>query len=188
MPAAVPTKLPETTLLAQLRATGSYADCFSLSIPRVVTQAAFVEAFYTTALFKSERLLLSILAGKSSTDRQALELACGTRNSFAVWSVTQRTEKELLLTDQTGRTSSWLMASPEAFNGRPSTRLFFGSAIKPKRNPSPGEEPQFSRLFHALLGLHKLYSQKLLEAAATRVANAAGEHALSDASQETPSK
>ena len=181
MSPAVPTDLPEATLLAQLRSQGSYADCFSLALPLRVTQAAFVEAFYTTPLFKSERLLLQLLAGKRSTDSEALALAHGTISSFAVWSVTQRTENELLLTDQTGRTSSWLMVRPEATDGRPSTRLFFGSAIKPKRNPRPGEEPKFSGFFHALLGLHNLYSRKLLEAAASRVSNAHREHALSDA-------
>lgn len=181
MPAAVPTELPEATLLAQLRSAGSYTDCFSLALPLAVTQAAFVEAFYTTSLFKAERLVLRLFSGKKSTDRHAFELARGTGTSFAVWSVTQRTENELLLTDQTGRTSSWLMARPEVYGGRPSTRLFFGSAIKPKRNPSPGEEPRFSGLFHALLGLHNLYSRKLLEAAASRITNAAGERALGDA-------
>ena len=181
MPAALPTELPEATLLSQLRIAGSYTDCFSLTLPLAVTQAAFVEAFYTTSLFKSERLLLHLLAGKKSTDHQALELACGTGTSFAVWSVTQRTADELLLTDQTGRTSSWLMARPAAVDGAPSTRLFFGSAIKPKRMPSPGEEPRFSGLFHALLGLHNLYSRKLLEAAASRLTSGTGEHARGDA-------
>ncbi len=181
MPAAVPTELPEATLLAQLRSQGCYADCFSLAVPFAVTQAAFVEAFYTTPLFKSERLLLQLLAGARSTDSQALALAHGTITSFAVWSVTQRTDNELLLTDKTGRTSSWLMVGPEATHDRPSTRLFFGSSIKPKRNPRPGEAPKFSGLFQALLGLHNLYSRKLLEAAAIRVSNAKGEHALSDA-------
>lgn len=181
MPAAAPTELPEETLLAELRREGSYTDCFSLSLPLAVSQATFVEAFYTTAMFKSERLLLGVLAGKSSTDRQALELANGTGTWFAVWSVTRRTENELLLSEQTGRTSSWLMARQEASDGKTATRLFFGSAIKPKRASSAGEGPKFSGLFHALLGLHNLYSRKLLEAAASRIANAAHAHTGRDA-------
>jgi hypothetical protein len=42
MPFALPTELPESTLLAQLRRNGSYVDCFSLTVPIAATQAEFI--------------------------------------------------------------------------------------------------------------------------------------------------
>jgi hypothetical protein len=181
MSVAFSTELPESTLLAQLERNGSYADCFALTLPIAATQAQFIEAFYTTRLFKTERLLIRLLAGKHSTDEQAAQLALGNSSSFAVWHVAERTEHELLLTDETGRTSSWLMAVREPSSAQSSTRLFFGSAIKPKRPPSPGGPPQFGWLFHALLGLHNLYSRRLLEAAAHRLAKSTFHHVQGDA-------
>lgn len=181
MPIALPIELPESTLLAQLRRNGSYADCFTLTLPMAVTQAQFIEAFYTTRLFKTERLILRLLAGKGSTDEQAAELAAGSGSSFAVWQVTERAEGEILLTDETGRTSSWLMAVPNFTSRGSSTRLFFGSAIQPRRAYATGGQPQFGRLFHALLGLHNLYSRRLLEAAAHRLTATAAQHARGDA-------
>jgi hypothetical protein len=181
MPVALPTELPESTLLAQLRRNGSYADCFTLTLPIAATQAQFIEAFYTTKLFKAERLILRLLAGKRSTDQQAAELAAGSGSSFAVWQVTERTAGEILLTDETGRTSSWLMAVPNFTSRGSSTRLFFGSAIKPRRPSTAGGQPQFGRLFHGLLGLHNLYSRRLLEAAAHRLTAKAVQRARGDA-------
>jgi hypothetical protein len=181
MSIAVSTELPASTLLEKLQRNGSYADCFTLTLPIVVTQAQFVEAFYTTRLFKAERLVIRLLAGKCSTDQQAARLAMGTGNSFAVWKVTERTDGELLLTDDTGSTSSWLMAVPEPLSNQLGTRLFFGSAIKPRQPPSPGGQPQFGRLFHALLGLHNLYSRRLLEAAAHRLTKSTVHRVHSDA-------
>jgi hypothetical protein len=137
------------------------------------TQAQFIEAFYTTRVFKMERLVLRVLAGKRSTDEQAAKLANGAGSVFAVWEVTERTASEILLTDQTGRTSSWLMAVPEGSSTTSGTRLFFGSAIRPRRLSDTSGQPQFGRLFHALLGLHRLYSRRLLEAAAKRLASTA---------------
>lgn len=168
MPVAVPTDLPEATLLGELRRQGCFADCFTTTIPRGVTQAQFVEAFYTTTLFKAERLVLRWLAGRGSSDRQASELADGTRHAFAAWRVTERTADQILLTDETGRTSSWLMSVPADDARGPRTHLYFGSAIRP-RSASHGGRPEFGPVFHALLGLHTFYSRHLLQAAATRL-------------------
>ena len=182
MSLARPTDLPESTLLAQLRRDGSYVDCFSLTLPIAATQAEFIEAFYTSKLFKAERFIIRLLAGKRSTDEQAAELAAGSGSAFAVWQVTARTANEILLTDASGRTSSWLMAVPIGTAGGSSTGLFFGSAIKPRRASSAaGGQPQFGRLFHAVLGLHNLYSRWLLEAAAHRLAGTAARTARGDA-------
>jgi hypothetical protein len=181
MPIAVPTELPEATLLAQLRRSGCYTDCFTLTLPMVATQAQFIEAFYTTRLFKMERLVLRVLAGSVSTDAQAADLANGSGSAFAVWQVNMRTAGELLLTDETGRTSSWLMAVPDHSSGESGTRLFFGSAIKPRRASVVDGQAQFGPLFHGLLGLHNLYSRRLLEAAAKRLGTNAAQRASGDA-------
>ena len=47
------------------------------------------------------------------------------------------------------------------------TRLYFGSAVIP-RVGADGER-KFGLAFHALIGLHKLYSRALLKAAISRL-------------------
>jgi len=171
MPIAVTTELPASSLLAELRLRGSYTDGFSLTVARDVSLAQFVEAFYTTPLFKAERAVLRLLAGRASSDIEARELGQGSRETFAVWRVTERQAQQILLTDETGRTSSWLMVEQQPSPGGAVTRLYFGSAITPRSNrlQGPGGPPQFSPVFHALLGLHKVYSRQLLQAAAARL-------------------
>ena len=167
MSIAVPIEPPESSLLLELRRGGSYADCFTTRLPAVVTQAQYVEAFYTTRLFKAERLILLLLAFKPSTDQDAKDLANGRQDSFAVWRVTQRRPEQLLLTDQTGRTSSWLMAVPDrSASSETTTRLYFGSAVTGRASTRTGKQ-EFGAVFHVLLGLHKLYSRLLLQAAAS---------------------
>jgi hypothetical protein len=136
-------------------------------IAATIPLAAFVEAFYTTGIFKLERLVLAHLASHPSTDLEARQLAQGTLAKFAAWSVEARSADQLLLADTTGRTRSWLMvATAQAV--APSTRLYFGSAVLPVRSPTSGR----ARLgfgFSALLGFHKLYSRALLSAARARL-------------------
>lgn len=168
MSIAVPIEPPEGSLLLQLRRSGSYADCYTIQLPIAVTQAEYVEAFYTTPLFKAERFILHLLARKPSSDQDAKDLALGKKDSFAMWRVAERSPEQLLLTDQTGRTSSWLMAVPErtstATTATTATRLFFGSAVTARTNTRTGKQ-ELGSAFHALLGLHKLYSRHLLQAA-----------------------
>lgn len=52
-----------------------YTDCYFVDVPRAVSQAEFVETFYTTRLFKLERFILSTLVLKPSTDLQARQKA-----------------------------------------------------------------------------------------------------------------
>ena len=152
--------VPVDSLLSRCVTSGAYADCYVTEVPGSVSHAQFVEAFYTTALFKLERLLLAFLASPS-TDTQAKQLAEGQRASFAAWSVEARTHDQLLLS--AGRTRSWLMvAAPAGGNG---TRLFFGSAVVPRRSSRRGLGP----LFDALVGLHKVYSRALLLSARMRL-------------------
>lgn len=157
-------EVPAGTLLdAHLRG-GSYTDCFVTEIAQAVPHAQYVEAFYTTALFKTERLILSLVLLKPSTDRQARELALGQRDSFAAWQVEARREDQIVMA--AGRTRSWLMVAP-GMSGA-STRLYFGSAIVPARGVKPGSNA-LGGGFSALLGFHKLYSQALLHAARARL-------------------
>jgi hypothetical protein len=160
-------ELPDDALLRKYLSEGVYADCWVTDIAGSVSQAAYVEAFYTTAVFKLERLLLSWLVARPSTDGQAAELACGARASFAAWNVEARTPDQLLLSDLRGRTRSWLMSAP-ASNHR-STHLYFGSAVVPVVDRRSGEA-RMGAAFHALIGFHKLYSRVLLQAAAIRLA------------------
>ena len=152
--------MPPESLLQSYAASGAYADCYATEIALPVSHAEFVAAFYTTGLFKAERLVLRVLASRPSSDAEARALALGELPSFAAWSVEARAANQLLLRDFTGRTRSWLMVEPLPPS---STRLLFGSAIVPRRDGRLG------RRFDALLGFHRIYSQLLLAAARRRL-------------------
>jgi len=157
--------LPEHALLAKYAGDGGYADCYATDIARPVSHAEYVEVFYTGAVFKLERLLLAWFISRPSTDAQAKELACGQRSDFAAWTVEARGTDQLLLCDVGGSTRSWLMVEPVHAT---STRLYFGSAVVPRRAKATGET-KMGFVFKALLGFHKLYSRVLLHAARTRL-------------------
>jgi hypothetical protein len=158
--------LPAEALLNRYRSGGGFADCYVTELPRVVSHAEFVEAFYTTALFKLERLLLRLFLSRASTDQQAAGLARGELDAFAAWAVEGRAPDQLLLADVGGRTRSWLMVAPA--EGAAGTRLYFGSAVIPQRSARSGRSG-LGPLFTALLGFHKLYSRLLLRAARSRL-------------------
>jgi hypothetical protein len=149
--------LPDEALTRRYRESGAHTDCFFTELARPVTHAEFVEAFYTTGLFKLERWILRLCFGRPSTDGEARALACGERDSFSAWTVEARARDQVLLRDFTGRTCSWLMVADD---GRGlGTRLYFGSAVI-----------RSSPLHAKLLGFHTLYSRLLLRAAARRLA------------------
>jgi hypothetical protein len=160
--------LPDGALLRRYTGSGGYADCYVADIAARVSHAQFVESFYTTAVFKLERLILRQLAGRPSTDAQATQLAHGSSDSFAAWTVEGRAPDQLLLRDYTGRTRSWLMVAAAEPAGSAVTRLFFGSAVVPKRDPATGRS-SLGFVFRSLLGFHKLYSRVLLSAARSRL-------------------
>ena len=169
MSAVRPCELPTRSFLFIAREPGSFADCYVAEIDDAVSQTAFVEAFYTTRLFKAERLLLALFVGKPSTDAQARDLAAGAATSFAAWRVENRSPEQLLLADFTGRTRSWLMTEPvEATPGSPRTRLYFGSGVEPRTRTTDGRSAMGFG-FRALLGFHTLYSRLLLKAARSRL-------------------
>nr|WP_297356212.1 hypothetical protein [uncultured Caldimonas sp.] len=167
MASILPCPLPEQALLRRYGADGAYTDCYVTALPGHVTHADYVEAFYTTRLFKLERWVLSWLVKRPSTDAQARELALGTSAGFAAWSVEAREPAQVLLCDLHGRTRSWLMVA--ARDG--TTQLFFGSAVVPLVDKRSGRK-RLGFAFHALMGFHKLYSRLLLSAAAQRLQHA----------------
>jgi hypothetical protein len=94
-----PCEIPADALLHRYSDLGGYADCYVAEIERTVSHAEFVAAFYTTAVFKLERLILRLAASRPSTDAQARQLAQGTPGSFAAWSVEARARDQLLLAE-----------------------------------------------------------------------------------------
>ena len=160
-----PCEVPPRSFLRKYKDNNGYADCYVAEVTGAVSQAAFIEAFYTSGLFKVERTILKHLVSRPSTDAEAKQLANGGTDRFAAWRVEGRSASELLLTDFTGRTRSWLMAAPfdDGAIGV-GTRLYFGSAVVAHRSRG-GENAGMGWVFHALLGFHRLYSRLLLRAA-----------------------
>ncbi len=154
-----PCPLPDNALLNRYVLQGAYTDCYVTEISGILTHAQYVEAFYTTLLFKLERLILKWAVSKPSTDSQAKRLANGESDKFAAWSVEARSENQLLLYDYTGRTRSWLMISHARAEENSRTRLYFGSAVT-RRQRSENDRGSFT--FSPLMRFHKIYSVLLL--------------------------
>ena len=161
-------ELPREALLRKYVEEGAYTDSYATEITTGASFAAYVEAFYTTAAFKVERLALWFI-GKPSSDADARRLACGDADAFAAWSVEGRAPEQLLLCDFLSRTRSWLMIVPIEGGG---ARLYFGTAILPVGIGSG--EGRLGFPFSALIGFHRLYSRILLGAARSRVVGLVG--------------
>jgi hypothetical protein len=156
-----PHPLPERALLQAYARDGHYTDCWVTEVAASVSHARYVEAFYTTWLFKLERWILRWALSRPSTDAEARQLAAGTLERFSAWSVEGRAADQLLMRDEfTRRTRSWLMVEPLPQGG---TRLYFGSAVVRRKDGKLGGN------FSLLLGFHTLYSQLLLRATARRI-------------------
>jgi len=156
--------LPPGALLQKYAQGGAFTDCYAIEVPGTVSQARFVEAFYCGRLFRLERLLIRLFLSRASTDAQVRELAAGQASDFAAWRVEERRPDQLLMCDIVGRTRSWLMTVPDDAK----TRLYFGSAVVPVRDPKTGQA-HMGRLFDALHGFHRLYSRLLLAGARSRL-------------------
>ena len=165
-----PCAIPHQALLRKYVGGRAYTDCYCVELPLSVSHAQYVSAFYTTWIFKLERLLLRWLFARPSLDSEAHSLGDGDSDRFAAWEVEARAQNQLLMCDFQGRTRSWLMLSPLQEAG--TTRLHFGSAVIAASDPDTGEA-RFSTLFHLLIGFHKLYSRILLQAAKTRLLHTA---------------
>jgi hypothetical protein len=160
--------VPQQALLQNLARAGAYVDCYEADITRAVTHAEFVEAFYTTWLFRLERWILARFCAKPSSDADAALLADARADAFAAWTVEARAPDQVLLCDFTGRTRSWLMTVPTLAGDVAGTQLLFGSAVVPARG-TDGDRAGLGLIFAALLGFHKLYSRALLAAARARL-------------------
>ena len=165
-------EFPASALLRDCLPEGAYADCYFVEVEGSFRLEAFIEAFYTTALFKVERAILGLFVGRSSSDDDARRLAVDATDVFAAWRVQGRAMDQIVLADFTGRTKSWLMCLPVAVPAQKMrTRLYFGSAVMPRLSKSGGHE--MGTAFHVLLGFHRLYSRLLLGSARRRLVHRA---------------
>lgn len=160
--------IPSSSLLNTYTTSGTYADAYSTESIEQISLPEFMFAFYTTSLFRLERFILSRTIAKPSTDSQARQLADGQTESFAAWQVEGRRQDEILLCDISGRTRSWLMVDHVVDDSGFGTRLYFGSAVVPVRNPKTGTS-SLGLVFQSLLGFHRLYSVLLLFSAKLRI-------------------
>lgn len=164
--------LPDGALLQRYRdMPGAYTDCFTASVGRAVSAVEFIEAFYTTGLFKCERFVL-FLMGRGCTDAEARALAEGKADRFAAWTVEGRAEGQLLVCDFAKLTRSWLMAGPRR-DGQAGTQLYFGSAVVPGETDKAGN-PRPTVAFRVLQPVHAFYARALLRTAARRVSRRSG--------------
>lgn len=150
--------LPSDALLHQYDQHGHYTDCFRIDLPTAVSLAQFIEAFYTTWLFRLERAVLSVALRRRITDTHVTELANGAQ-TFAAWQVEGRDDAQILLRDVSGRTRSWLhcLAADDS-----STRLYFGSAVL-------AHDGTLSRIVTMTIPLHRAYARGLLRTAVNRL-------------------
>jgi hypothetical protein len=155
--------LPATALLGNYARGGGYTDCYFTEVPQSIALAEYVEAFYTTWVFKLERWILTHGVKKPSRDLDAQRVARAEIDCFAAWTVEGRAPDQLLMCDYLRRTRSWFMVIP--IDG--GTRLCFGSAVVPVRRKSG--ELTLGSTYSALMGFHKLYSRILLHSARSRL-------------------
>ncbi|KAA0175468.1 hypothetical protein FNF27_03168 [Cafeteria roenbergensis] len=139
-------------------------DCFRLDVPGHVPIERFVHAFFTSWLFKLERLVLPV----ATTDSLAKDFAYSRVNEFAIWTAKERTDSELLATwaeehsPATGAT--WMrVVHGKDDDGKPKTCLEFGSAI------ATGDMPYQKAVMAVAMPLHLAYSGLLLGAAAGNI-------------------
>jgi len=157
--------LPPDAFLQRYSGNDGYADCFRVDVPGTIGLGRYVEAFYTTWLFRAERAILS-LAGHSSTDADAALVAEGDASRFAAWHVEARAEDQLLTCDVTGRTRSWFKVAP---NRDCSTTLYFGSAVTAVKS-GKARRKLMGPAFQVMMPAHILYSRGLLSATRRKIA------------------
>lgn len=151
--------VPVEALHKRYADAGGHADAYCAEVAAPTTLARFVEAFYTSPLFRIERWILGVAINRPSSDAEARALARGERSQFAAWTVEARTESQLVMCDHKGMTRSWFMVDPAS-----PTRLWFGSAIAAGRNGR-----QIPPTFRALMWFHSLYSRALIQSAVRRM-------------------
>ena len=112
-----------TFIAEQAELTGYYTDCYGIELGHAITLPEFINAFYTTPLFRLERLILALTPKGRMKDADVTALSSGESDNMSVWKVEGRRDSEILLS--AGRTKSWLMVVPSP-NG---SLLFFGSVV-----------------------------------------------------------
>ncbi len=155
--------LPDGALLQEFVDRGEYTDCFVAQVGNDVTFPMYVETFYTTRLFRLERLILKWLISRPSSDEEARQLARSETDEFAAWDEYSRADNQLIMMDFRQQTCSWFMLDCDDSG----TRLYFGSAVMRDQNKASGKKMKWT--YRALLGFHRLYSRALLQAAAGRL-------------------
>ena len=151
---------PTGSLLQAYQQPEHYTDAFSLRYAGNVRFADYVTAFYCSRAFRPERWLLGVRASMRAGNAHARALGEGHRDEFAAWLVEARRDNEILLVDRSGRTRSWLMASPKTSpQGERMTVLWFGSAVCDVGEATP-------LWFDMTIGFHVKYSRRLLASAA----------------------
>lgn len=156
--------LPDHALLRKYAQEGAFTDCYYVDVPGHVSHRDYVTAFYCSRVFRAERVLLGLLARRPATDADAERLGKGEASRFSIWDVEAREAGQVLMREFTGATRSWLMTDDRSSPAGPVTRLYFGSAVVPRRTSVSGT-PQFGLAFHALGGFHRSYSRALLGSA-----------------------
>ncbi len=161
--------LPSHSLLYRYKARGAFVDCYYVDITCPISQSMYIEAFYTTPLFKLERWILTWLVSRPSTDQQASLLSMAKITRFSAWRVEKRSDNQLLMCDYRERTRSWLMSEPS----KGGVRLYFGSAVVPDsggtEESQSGGFPKMGNFFKAIQWFHHLYSMALLASARSRL-------------------
>ncbi|MDF1728342.1 MAG: hypothetical protein P1U53_11400 [Sulfitobacter sp.] len=153
--------VPRDSLLAPYAARAdTYTDCFEVMHPLGADLPQFIEAFYTTPLFRLERFILQVGLRRRITDAAVRALAREETETFAAWRVEARAAGQLLLCDLSGGTRSWLAAAPKEGGA---TRLLFGSAVLPR------EGRKLAKPVTMIIPAHRLYSKLLLRAAERRM-------------------
>ena len=153
--------VPKHALLQRYVGQGAtYTDCFAVSVPRQVGLTQFVTAFYTTPLFRAERLILTIGMRSRSYDRDISVMLSVQADTFSAWRVEARGAHDLLMCDVSGATRSWFAVEPEESGG---TKLYFGSVVV------TGQDEKLPKIVNATLPLHLMYSKALLSAARRRL-------------------
>jgi hypothetical protein len=132
----------DALLCAYVDRAGTYTDCFEVMLPGEAGLHDFIEAFYTTWLFRLERAVLSIALRRRVRDHEVTALANAQADSFAVWTVEGREPTQILLRDLSG-----------------GTRSLFGSAVVGRA----GQD--FPVWLRATMPLHRFYAKCLLRLA-----------------------
>ena len=155
---------PEHSLISeQSMLEGYVTDCFSAEVSKAVDLSDLIEAFYKTALFRLEQLVLSLAPSGRLRDTDITALSKGQVDRISVWQVEARLDTQILLS--AGGTKSWLMVQPLDSG----TRLYFGSVLVPRPSKVEGKTPKVGWVLDSLMGAHLIYSRLLLGAAVRRL-------------------